>query len=64
MLVQNLKILTIGASTLLLLKTNKDFNFEIDLYVDKFNNRVKKYVTQFYDPEALALNSFAIPWTD
>jgi hypothetical protein len=39
-----------------------DFHFEVDLFADSGNKRVPKYVTEFFDPLAYAVDAFSIPW--
>ena len=47
---------------LLFQQLHDDFNFEIDLFADKINRKVKRFVSHFYDPEAFALDAFSITW--
>jgi hypothetical protein len=41
---------------------HKDFQFEVDLFADSGNKRLNKYVTEFYDPNAMAMDAFTIRW--
>jgi hypothetical protein len=44
------------------LEFHRDFNFEVDLFADSGNKRLPRYVTEFFDPDALAMDAFTIPW--
>jgi hypothetical protein len=41
---------------------HRDFHFEIDLFADKFNKKVERYVSLYYDDTAFAVDAFSIPW--
>jgi len=41
---------------------HQQFKFHVDLFADKFNRRLTKFVTQFYCAEALAVDAFTIKW--
>ncbi len=43
-------------------KFDEDFNFELDLFADQNNARTKNFVSEFYHPNAIAVDAFTIPW--
>jgi len=40
------------------------FRFSVDLFADKFNTRLTRFVCPYYCAEAIAMDAFTVPWTN